>query len=58
MIDFEFRIRGRSQTTYTRRGKYVGGPKMSTFCQRPYHRKCQRGGVGGQKKPKSCQRIL
>ena len=22
---------------------------MSTFCQRSYHRKCQRRGVGGQK---------
>ena len=29
---------------------------MSTFCQRSYHRKCQRRGVGGKKKPKSCQR--
>ena len=28
---------------------------MSTFCQPSYHRKCQRWGVGGQKKPKSCQ---
>ena len=36
----------------------VGGPEMSTFCQRSYHRKCQRRGVGGQKKPKSCQRSL
>ena len=26
--------------------------KMSTFCQRSYHRKCQRRGVGGQKKAK------
>ena len=25
---------------------------MSTFCQRSYHRKCQRRGVGGQKKAK------
>jgi hypothetical protein len=24
--------------------------KKSTFCQRLYHRKCQRRGVGGQKK--------
>ena len=23
--------------------------KMSTFCQRSYHRKCQRRGIGGQK---------
>ena len=31
---------------------------MSTFCQRClYHRKCQRRGVGGQKKLKSCQLI-
>ena len=28
---------------------------MSTFCQRSYHRKYQRRGVGGQKKPKSCE---
>ena len=32
--------------------------KKSTFCQRLYHRKCQRMGVGGQKKPKSCQHSL
>ena len=31
---------------------------MSTSCQRSYHRKCQRRRVGGQKKPKSCQRSL
>ena len=31
---------------------------MSTFFQRSYHRKCQRRGVGGQKKPKSGQRSL
>ena len=31
---------------------------MSTFCQRLYHRKCQWRGVGGQKKPKSCQHSL
>ena len=36
----------------------VGGPKMSTFCQRLYHKKCQLRGVGGQKKTKSCQRSL
>ena len=31
----------------------VGGLKMTTFCQRSYHRKCQRRrGVGGQKKKK------
>ena len=29
----------------------VGGPKMSTFCQHLYHRKCQHRWVGG-KKPK------
>ena len=33
-------------------------PKMSTFCQRSYHRKCQCKAVGDQKKPKSCQRSL
>ena len=31
---------------------------MSIFCQLLYHRKCQLRGVGGQKKPKSCQRSL
>ena len=31
---------------------------MSTFCQRLYHRKCQHRGVGGQEKPKSCQRSV
>ena len=31
---------------------------MSTFCQRSYHKNCQHRGVGGQKKPKSCQRSL
>ena len=45
-------VRGRSQTTFTRRV----GLKMSTFCQHSYRRKCQRRGAGGQKKPKSCQR--
>ena len=30
----------------------VGGLKMSTFCQCSYHTKCQRRGVGGQKKDK------
>ena len=45
--------RGRSKTTFTRRGL-----KMSTFCQRSYDTKCQRRGIGGQKKPESCQRSL
>ena len=31
---------------------------MSTFCQRYYHKKCQRRGLGDQEKPKSCQRSL
>ena len=31
---------------------------MSTFCQHSYHRKCQRKGVGGQKKPKTFQRSM
>ena len=42
---FTSKVRGCSQTTSTRRGRYIGGPKMSTFCQRSYHRKCQRRGV-------------
>ena len=32
--------------------------KNSTFCQHSYHRRCKRRGVGGQKKPKSCQSSL
>ena len=38
--------RGLSQTTFTRGGG-VGSPKMLTFCQRLYHKKCQHRGVGG-----------
>ena len=35
----------------------VGGcPKMFTFCQHSYHRKCQQRGIGDQKKAKSCLR--
>ena len=34
----------------------VGGLKMSTFCQRLYHKKCQRR--WSKKNPKSCQRSL
>ena len=49
VVVWSFLTLGRAQTTFTRRGKQVGGPKMSTFCQRSYHRKCQRRGVGGQK---------
>ena len=37
---------------YVYKTREVGGPKMSTFCQRSYHRKCQRRGVGGQEKTK------
>ena len=44
-------------TNYVYKTRFVGGPKMSTFCLRLYHRKCQRRGVGGQKKLKSCQRM-
>jgi hypothetical protein len=33
----------------------LGGPKMSTFCQRSYHRKCQ---WSWSKKPKHCQPSL
>ena len=36
-------VRGCSQTMFTRR------PTMSIFCQRSYHRKCQRRGVGSKK---------
>ena len=32
--------------------------KILTFCKLLCHRKCKRRGVGGQKKPKSCQRSL
>ena len=34
------------------------GPKISTFCQRLYHRNYQRRGVGGQEQPTLCQRSL
>ena len=34
------------------------GGRMSTFCRNLYHRKCQRRGVDGQKKPTSCQHSL
>ena len=56
LLRFEFNIKGRSQLQDEVR--QVGRPKMSTFCQRSYHRKCQRRGLGGQKKPKSCKRSL
>ena len=36
-------------TNYVYKARWVGGPKMSIFCQRSYHRKYQRRGVGGQK---------
>ena len=36
----------------------VGDPKMSTFCQRLYHRKCQRRGVGGQKKSQNLVNVV
>ena len=52
------RVRDHSQTTFTTRGSYIGGPMMSTFCQCSHHRKCQCKGVGGQKKSKSCQLSL
>ena len=44
------RVRDHSQTTFTTRGSYIGGPMMFTFCQCSHHRKCQCKGVGGQKK--------
>ena len=34
----------------------VGGQKMSPFCQRLYHRKCQHRGLGGLEKLKFYQR--
>ena len=40
---------GRSQTTFTRGGGYVGGQK-NRLCKLLYHRKCKRRGVGGKKK--------
>ena len=47
-------VRGRSQTTFTRHGRYVQivhRSKKVPFCQHSYHRfrTCQRRGVGGQK---------
>ena len=34
----------------------IGGPKMSAFCQRSYHKKCQHREVGGPKMSAFCQR--
>ena len=34
-----------SFTNYVYKTRQVGGLKMSTFCQRSYHRKCQHRGV-------------
>ena len=48
-IVIKFDLRGRSLTTFTRGGGYVGSPKMSTFCQHSLGRKCQQRGLGGQK---------
>ena len=39
-------------TNYVYGTRQLGGPKMSTVCQRSYHRKCQLRGVSGQKKVK------
>ena len=50
-----YRIRGRSQTTFTRGGGRWS--KKSTFCKHLYHRKSKPRGVGGQK-DKSCKRSL
>ena len=36
----------------------IGGLKKVTFCQHAYRGKCQCMGVGGQKKPNSCQGSL
>ena len=44
-----FHIRGRSQTI---RLQDEVGPKMFTFCQCSYHRKCHCREGGGQEKPK------
>ena len=41
-----------SVTNYVYKTRQVGGQKMSTFCQRSYHRKCQHRGVGVSKKAK------
>ena len=46
-------------TNYVYKMRTVGRwSENSTFCQRLYHRKCQRRRVGGQKKLKYCQRSL
>ena len=42
-----------SQTTWCDKKRRVGSPKMSTFCQQLYGRKCQRRRIGGQKKDKN-----
>ena len=51
-------LRDCSQLNYAYKRRWVGSPKMLTFCQCSYHRKCQHKAVGGQKKPKTFQRSL
>ena len=52
-----FELRGRSQTTFTKQDREVD-LKCLLFVKRSYYGKCHLRGVGGQKKPKSCQRSL
>ena len=53
-IHLNTQCRGRSQTTFTR-GE---GQKMSIFIKVHKIENVNEGGVGGQKKPKTCQRSL
>ena len=48
----------RSETTFTRGGGYLGGQKIVYFCQCLKGRKCQRRGLGGQKRPKFKKKIF
>ena len=52
----------RGFTNYVDKKRWVGSPKKLNFCQRLYDRKCQRKGVGGQKRRKNvvvvCERPL
>ena len=43
-VSFWCLLRKGSFTNYVYKTRQVGGTKISTFCQRSYHRKCQRRG--------------
>ena len=57
-FDFWVKVYDWSVPKPTGGGCIVLGPKMSILFVCLYHTKCQRRGVGGQKKAKYCQRSL